>query len=100
EERDDLNARITYGLLLFETEQYKNAEKEFKAILTEYPKSDKVRYYLGITLEKRKRISEAVEAFARVPVDSEHYYQAMNHLTFHLKKTDPKKALSYIEKGL
>jgi len=99
-EKDDVNAHITLGLILLEMKEMSAAHSIFKQILVQYPKSDKVRFYLAMTYEAQNKTKSAVRNFLNVGNESEHYVSAMAHLTFHLKEKETDRMLKILAKAI
>jgi len=61
--------QLDFALRLFEEDKLKKAEREFKKLLKQYPKSEQAaeaQYYLGAIEEKRDRLYEAYLAYQKV----------------------------------
>lgn len=94
ESAEPLNVRMKMSLILIEQKRYGLAIQKLQEVLAEVPDSDKVRFYLGAVYEETQQHEQAIKEYAKIPVNSTYYGEAVVHSAYLLK------GLGRLEEGL
>jgi len=77
---DDLRSVERLGFLYYEVENFSESAKLLETVLETEPEDSEVRFFLGIVQRRLGDNERAIETFAAIPIDSDHYSEARTQL--------------------
>jgi tetratricopeptide (TPR) repeat protein len=77
---DDLRSVERLGFLYYETENFSESARLLETVLETEPTDSEVRFFLGIVQRRLGDNERAIETFAAIPADSDHYSEARTQL--------------------
>lgn len=100
-DKTDVNVKAKMAFILIEQQRYPEAIERLEGVLALEPASDKIRFYLGAVFEEVKDYDAAAQHFAKVPVGSSYYKEAVIHVAYLDKLAGRyEKAIAKIEEGI
>ena len=97
----NLNISLKIALIMIEQKKYQPAISKLESILSRYPNSDKVRFYLGALYEEIKDYPAAIQQFETIPFGSSYFEDSVMHVSYLYKlsgKMD--EAIDWVERGI
>ncbi len=95
---DDSRSMERLGFLHYEAENFSESAMQLEAVLEVEPEDSEVRFFLGIVRRRLGDDEGAIEAFAAIPVDSDHFAEARTQLAVLYERAgDFGRALQEIE---
>jgi tetratricopeptide (TPR) repeat protein len=64
-------------LLLWELKRFDEASDLLRKLVSQYPESDRVKYMYAVSVERKEKYEEAIEAYNDIAVGSEFHYRAL-----------------------
>jgi tetratricopeptide (TPR) repeat protein len=98
---NDMTHYIRSGLIYYDQKKLDEAIVEFKVVISKYPRSDRINYFLGLLFVEKKQLDIAYTYLDAVDPESNFFKESLNRQLFILRKQGKlKETISVIDQKI